>query len=111
MNNDILKQGKLTHLNLSNCDPFEIILQAIEVTTRWMPSHLQQGHIDKCETLPAGISLRGVKLNDHADEQARKAAKRHVIDRNVATKYFSFPPHNKSKTFYPLAFGLLATVP
>jgi hypothetical protein len=76
----------------------DISLKGLTVEVRWMPSHLQQSHIDKNLPLPEGITLEDIKANDHTDVLAGDAADRHEICRNVATDdLYHFYRTNKYK--------------
>jgi hypothetical protein len=73
-----------------NCDLYDEIFssarrKALELSVRWMPSHLKEG-----DERPAGVSWADVKGNDHADKLARSAADKHQVPKQMSTDYLYY---------------------
>ena len=87
-------KGPQSAVNSANCDLFEEVFEHIRVknlniTTRWMPSHLSEGK----KVRPPEVTDRDIECNDHADNLANIAAAKASlsIPRPIATNiiYYS----------------------
>ena len=81
----MFNKGEQSALKSSNCDLFKLVfseirLHHLDVTVRWMPSHLKPG-----DPRPVGVSELDIVANDLADEQAKAAAKRVEVPLNTST--------------------------
>ena len=81
INRNIFNSGEARACKTNNCGLFKLILQNIglkglTVTTRWMPSHLQETHIDKGRSLPRGITLPDVQRYNQMITQTNRHEER-----------------------------------
>ena len=88
---DIYHKGVNAAINSASCDLYKHIYQLIDskhiqLSVRWMPSHL--GHLEQ-DVRPSDVSHFDVLANDQADFHAGEAASRAQIPKDYGFKHIS----------------------
>ena len=85
-------EGEESALKSTNCDLFKEVFQHIhskqlQVTVRWMPSHLNEREEQR---FPLGITRTDILANALADREAGEAARSHEISQNIAASFIYY---------------------
>ena len=95
-NCEMFNKGPIAAARSANHDLFKLVFLCIssnhlQVTVRWMPSHLQDKlRADEHFQIPDGISLNDVTGNQWADDLAGQSATSYELPLNITTPYLYY---------------------